>query len=82
MIAVTRTATPQSLVDNGAIWTAAYLAARTALAANPQSEPLKKVKKQAEGKYAQEDVKKALTDMFHNKCCFCERKRDYRDFSF
>ena len=78
MIAVTRTNTPQSLVDNAATWTADYLAARTALEAEPKSLSLKKIKESAEGKYRQDDVKKALNeDMFHGKCCFCERKRDW-----
>lgn len=77
MIAVTRTDTPQSLAQNATTWTTEYIAARTALAADPKSVTLKNEKKQAEGKYAQADVKQALKDMFHNKCCFCERKRDY-----
>jgi uncharacterized protein (TIGR02646 family) len=77
MIAVLRKATPQSLVDNAAAWTADYLAARAALVADPKSIPLKKLKDKAENKYRQTDVKEALQGMFHDKCCFCERKRDY-----
>lgn len=77
MISVTRTTPPQSLVNNAATWTADYLAARAALAADPKSVVLKKAKATAEGKYAQSDVKQALRDMFHDKCGFCERKRDY-----
>jgi uncharacterized protein (TIGR02646 family) len=77
MIAVSRATTPLSLVNNAATWTADYLAARTALGADPTSAPLKKTKTVAEGKYAQPDVKQALKDMFHNKCGFCECFREY-----
>ena len=78
MIRVVRTNKPNSLVLNAERWRGEYLAARAALAANPKSVELKKAKKQAEQKYFQEDVQHALReDMFHDKCGFCERKRDY-----
>lgn len=77
MIAVIRKATPQSLVNNAATWTADYLAARAALTADPKSVALKKTKTTAEFKYAQSDVKQTLKDMFHNKCGFCECLREY-----
>lgn len=46
MISVTRTTPPQSLVNNAATWTADYLAARAALAADPKSVVLKKQRQQ------------------------------------
>jgi uncharacterized protein (TIGR02646 family) len=77
MIAVERTKIPASLAQNAETWKVAYIAARVALAADPKSVLLKKAKKDAESKYAHEDVKTTLKAMFHNKCGFCERKRDY-----
>lgn len=76
MIQVERTAKPQSLIDHAAKWTQDYLDARAAENGEPTAEN-KKRRKIAEGKYAQQDVKKALGGMFHRKCAFCERKRDY-----
>jgi uncharacterized protein (TIGR02646 family) len=77
MIAVTRTAKPNSLEQNAATWTTAYQAAKAALAADPNSKDLKKEKDAAEKKYKQPDVQMALKTMFNDKCGFCERKRDY-----
>lgn len=76
MIKVNRTAKPQSLLNHASSWTQDYLDALDAELANPTTEN-KKRRKTAEGKYAQVDVKNALKSMFHRKCAFCERKRDY-----
>lgn len=76
MIQVERTATPQSLVEHATVWTREYLDARAIEDAAPTSDNTKQ-RKQREAKYAQDDVKKALKAMFHRKCAFCERKRDY-----
>jgi uncharacterized protein (TIGR02646 family) len=77
MIAVKRIKKPESLEKKALIWTDKYQKARTALAAQPNSEALKKAKKQAESQYSQPDIKKALNEMFHNKCGFCEVSREY-----
>lgn len=76
MIKVNRTAEPPSLEQNGNTWKTEYLAARVEEENNP-TETNKKRRKQVEGRYNQTDVRQALNAMFHRKCAFCERKRDY-----
>jgi uncharacterized protein (TIGR02646 family) len=78
MIKVNRAAKPQSLVAHSEEWTSAYLEARAVLEGSNTPENRKR-KKQAEGRYAQRDIRAALMGrtMFHRKCAFCERKRDY-----
>jgi uncharacterized protein (TIGR02646 family) len=77
MIFVKRTDMPASLANNAQLWVKEYLVARVVEDENP-SEVNKKARKRAEKKYAQDDVRKALSEgMFNGKCAFCERKKDY-----
>ncbi len=80
MIEVQRGQPPNILQRLGQTWLNDLLAATTELnqlendpAATPQQiRKAKQQKKQAQKKYAHPEVKKALVDMFHEKCAYCE----------
>ena len=63
MIAVTRSAKPAILRQQGADWLTALLRAGT-----------KAAKEKAENKYRNAKIKAVLDAMFHGKCAYCESK--------
>jgi uncharacterized protein (TIGR02646 family) len=63
MISVQRSAEPSVLARKKALWTNALLSATT-----------KDQQKKAEAKYGHKTVKRALVEMFHGKCAYCESK--------
>ena len=62
MIHVNRTSSPEILSKNAVTWTHELLS---------ETDPRKRTP--IEKRYNKPQVRKALQDMFHNKCAFCER---------
>jgi uncharacterized protein (TIGR02646 family) len=78
MIKVQRVIAPTDLTKNAVKWTQKYLECCDDLNKNPKSMDLKKKKELSENKYRHSAIQKVLKEaMFHGKCAFCERKRDY-----
>jgi len=69
MIKVKRSAEPSVLTRKKEGWTSALLNAKT-----------KVQQGKAEAKYGHKTIKKALVDMFHGKCAYCERKISHVDY--
>lgn len=69
MIQVTRTQKPARLADKEESWKKNIRLASTVAA-----------RKKAQDKYKHEDIKKALIDMFHGKCAYCESDITHIDY--
>jgi uncharacterized protein (TIGR02646 family) len=69
MTRVQRTGKPKILTDNEVAWKAAIAAAANA-----------KARKKAQGHYCRKPIKKALVDMFHGKCAYCESAITHIDY--
>lgn len=69
MIRVTRSKKPDVLTEKEAGWKKNIRLASTESA-----------RKQAQDKYQHKDIKKALVDMFHGKCAYCESAINHVDY--
>ena len=69
MIRVTRTKKPNVLSKREANWKK-----------NIRSASTESSRKQAQGNYRHGDIKKALVDMFHEKCAYCESTITHIDY--
>lgn len=69
MIKVRRSTEPPFLAHKKASWTSALLSATT-----PDQ------RKKAEVKYGHKSIKRALVEMFHGKCAYCESKIVHVDY--
>jgi uncharacterized protein (TIGR02646 family) len=69
MIRVIRTKKPAVLKDKAVVWKRKIRSARTEAA-----------RKTAQDKYKHDEIKRALVDMFHGKCAYCEAQITHIDY--